>query len=442
MDVLISVIVPVYQAEAYLVQCVDSIVGQTIRSLEIILVDDGSSDRSPEICDEYGKQDARIHVIHKKNEGISAARNTGLDAAHGDYIAFVDSDDWIEADMLQVLVEACEQNHTDIAFCRRITVNPKGIWRGKQEPARILSAKEMLEETLMHRIGHVTLWDKLYRSHLFQDVRFPIGEIYEDEAVFYPLIRKAEAIFYTGTAHYYHRIREDSITHRKFSYERARVKYERVSKMEEGIREDYPELLPLMKYHRAYTDYEMLNFYLSVGGELSEKEEQVLRERFTQSFPSMLELWKPGDRAWREAVWIRLGIWDNICRMEEDARTACESLSEELRKKIDLENDTFTNRLFRREEYFSIERDLKKLEQLREENKSLRSEINKLKENQKENQKLRGETMALQNENQDLRSKLQELTESTSYNAGRILTWPARKLKSTVKRSKAEKNRG
>ena len=116
-NVKISIIVPVYKVEKYLDKCVNSIVGQTYKNLEIILVDDGSPDNCPAMCDEWAQKDSRIKVIHKKNGGLSSARNAGLDACTGDYIGFVDSDDWIEPDMYEYLLNIGMKNNADVSRC-------------------------------------------------------------------------------------------------------------------------------------------------------------------------------------------------------------------------------------------------------------------------------------------------------------------------------------
>ena len=127
MDVLVSVVVPVYKVEKYINKCIDSIINQTYKNLEIILVDDGSPDRCPQICDEYAKKDNRIKVIHKKNSGLGAARNTGIDAAKGEYIGFVDSDDWIMPNMYEEMVNCCENYQVPICECTISFIDENGI---------------------------------------------------------------------------------------------------------------------------------------------------------------------------------------------------------------------------------------------------------------------------------------------------------------------------
>lgn len=168
----ISVIVPVYKVEEYLPKCLDSIINQTYKNLEIILVDDGSPDNSGKICDEYAEKDNRIKVIHKENGGVARARNAGLDAASGDYIGFVDSDDWIEKDMYELLMENAKAYDADISMCGE-TVYEKGVCVSKREAERT----EVIDKTgTKKRVvvgGNMGLiWNKLIKSSALNNIRF------------------------------------------------------------------------------------------------------------------------------------------------------------------------------------------------------------------------------------------------------------------------------
>lgn len=184
---LISVIVPVYQAEKYLTRCLDSILAQSLSDYELLLIDDGSTDGSGVLCDKYAKADERVRVIHQKNGGAAAARNAGLDAAAGDWIAFIDSDDWVHPDYLRVLHEAAMQRNADLVACRYVTV------RGGSKPADetmipLFSEQNAEEYWIGDRTGATVPWGKLYRRELFREVRYPVGRIGEDEFVTYRLI--------------------------------------------------------------------------------------------------------------------------------------------------------------------------------------------------------------------------------------------------------------
>lgn len=184
---LISVIVPVYKAEAFIARCVDSILSQTLPEFEMILVDDGSPDGSGAICDEYARRDGRVRVIHRENGGAAAARNTGLDFASGDWIAFIDSDDIAHPDYLRFLHEAVVNNHADVAACRYKSFSDEyELTCG--EAFYKLSPDTPESYWVGDRTGATVPWGKLYERSLFEGVRFPEGRIGEDEFVTYKIL--------------------------------------------------------------------------------------------------------------------------------------------------------------------------------------------------------------------------------------------------------------
>ena len=180
---LISIIVPVYNVEAYLDRCMESILKQTYKRLEIILVDDGSTDSSREKCDTYAKQDSRIKVIHKKNGGLSDARNAGLALATGDYIGYVDSDDWIEPDMYQCLYDACVEHDAELAVCRYFREYQDRTEAGGTGKIVPLSRDELLKIYISGNDEYViynSVWSKLFKRELVADMIFPKGRNSED----------------------------------------------------------------------------------------------------------------------------------------------------------------------------------------------------------------------------------------------------------------------
>ena len=187
---LISVIIPVYNVEKYLDRCIESVVNQTYRNLEIILVDDGSPDRCPQICDDWSTKDPRIRVIHKANGGLSSARNTGLQNSNGEYLYFIDSDDWIELDMLQSLYDACSHNDVLLSVCGRYVhfENNNSIQIDKCPAANeIMPSKVFVSHMLIGDHCDSCAWDKLFHKSLLVDIRFPEGRIYEDVAIMYKI---------------------------------------------------------------------------------------------------------------------------------------------------------------------------------------------------------------------------------------------------------------
>ena len=175
---MISVIVPIYNAEQYLSTCVESICGQTYHDLEIILVNDGSTDRSLDICNDLAQKDRRIQVIHKQNSGPSESRNMGLDIAKGEYIAFVDSDDCMHPRMLEILLNALIDTGSDIAMCDFQYADNQHVKLQERENSdiKIYKEDEMFELLWRENVKIVVQWNKLYKKKIFSDLRFPVGK--------------------------------------------------------------------------------------------------------------------------------------------------------------------------------------------------------------------------------------------------------------------------
>lgn len=215
MQSLISVIVPVYKVEKYLRKCVDSIISQTYTNLEIILVDDGSPDNCPKICDEYAKQDSRVKVIHKENGGLSDARNAGMAVATGEYISFIDSDDWIENNMLEILLKEITENNCDIASCGINMVwednRPKEILFPFEGKIIINGAESALDHLISNKYIVQTVWNKLYRKDTIVKILFPFGKINEDEYWTWQALAASEKIVCIGNPMYNYLQREGSI---------------------------------------------------------------------------------------------------------------------------------------------------------------------------------------------------------------------------------------
>ena len=207
MEELISVIVPIYNVEKYLNKCIESIINQSYSNLEIILVDDGSKDSSGIMCDSYILKDKRIKVIHKENGGLSDARNVGIDKAKGEYIVFIDSDDWIDEKMIEILYNIIKKNNSDISICDYFLAYNEEIQTQKEDIEIInLSNIEALKKIYDKDLGvcMIVAWNKLYKRNLFKDdIRYPYGKIHEDEFTTYKLLYKAEKISYTKQKMYY-----------------------------------------------------------------------------------------------------------------------------------------------------------------------------------------------------------------------------------------------
>jgi len=223
---LISVIVPVYNVEKYLPQCINSILNQTIKNLEIILVDDGSLDNSGEICDEFSRKDNRIVVIHKENNGLSSARNAGLEIATGNYLGFVDSDDWLDENMYETLLNLIKDTNSDISCCKffKTADGEEKIPPIDNEVIKSFNNLEGLNNFYTDLYTQtVVAWNKLYTRKLFDNVIYPTGKIHEDEGTTYKLFYKANKITYTNRALYYYRTTPNSITTSKFTQKRLDI---------------------------------------------------------------------------------------------------------------------------------------------------------------------------------------------------------------------------
>ncbi len=221
---VISVIVPVFRVEQYLQKCIDSVLQQIFSDLELILVDDGSDDGSPAICDAAAQQDARVRVIHQANAGLSGARNTGLEHARGDYIYLLDSDDYIHPQTLELMLSRIRQDNSMMAICNLRYVDENG-----QEIARRIGESPIIKDEVLDRTRAVnTLCDKknwyyimpcnkLYVRHLFDEIRFPVGKLHEDQFVAHELLWKCERVSILKEQLYYYLQRSSSIMGQGFS---------------------------------------------------------------------------------------------------------------------------------------------------------------------------------------------------------------------------------
>lgn len=224
---LVSVIVPIYNVEPYLRPCMDSICGQTYRQLEILLIDDGSTDGCGGICGQYAESDPRITVVHKENGGLSSARNAGLDIATGTYVAFVDADDAIHPRFIETLVGACEDYGCDIAQCDFLAVAEQSskLPLNTQRPYRFLTGKQALHELCAgtEDVKYVVAWNKVYRQNLFDGIRYPVGRIHEDEFTAHRVLWKARKMAVIHQYLYYYLQRAESIVGRPYSMKRLDV---------------------------------------------------------------------------------------------------------------------------------------------------------------------------------------------------------------------------
>lgn len=288
MQPLISVIVPVYKVEAYLPACVESVLGQTYQNFELILVDDGSPDNCPQICDDFAARDARIRVIHKENGGLSSARNAGIDLARGEYLAFLDSDDLWSPLFLDRLYRAIQEADADFSVClfRRFSDSlPEGL--PKSADTEILTQREAYECFFnLRNENMVVAWNKLYSRKLFDSVRYPVGQIHEDEAVIHEIIGGAETVAWVDEAHYYYRQAPDSITNAKFSLKRLdemKAKEQRIAWFEARNMQDLADRTGIIYLSN------LMRLYRTVQAELADRKEaqaacRMIYDRFCELY--------------------------------------------------------------------------------------------------------------------------------------------------------------
>lgn len=256
---MVSVIIPVYNTEKYLRQCLDSVLAQTYSDWEAILVDDGSTDTSGTICDEYADADKRVRVIHRVNGGLSAARNSGIDVAIGEWLVFVDSDDAISTDHIERLAQTVSLTGADIA-CGGFAFNPAHLGKGSRK-VNVLDSDDAISRTL-HQTLSVTnsSWGKIYKSEIFTDLRFTPGRWYEDLDLFYRLYARVRHIAFVDEQMYFYRQHDASFT-QKWTTRRLDV-LKVMEDMQGWFEENKPALLTAVhdRYFAAACNmYRLLN---------------------------------------------------------------------------------------------------------------------------------------------------------------------------------------
>lgn len=217
-DVLVSIIIPVYNVRPYLTEALDSAINQTYNNIEIIIIDDGSTDGSEIVCDEYKKQDKRIQIIHQENKGLSAARNIGLRMATGEYVVFMDSDDAYSLDFVSIMVNAIISNNSDLVICRcsiHRTNNKMTQSNSNSIEPRINCGEYNCIETLHEYINgsiNAGVWNKIYKKNLWNNIEFPVGRFYEDQDTMFRIISLCDRVCVIDQPLYFYRKRSDSIT--------------------------------------------------------------------------------------------------------------------------------------------------------------------------------------------------------------------------------------
>lgn len=255
---MISVIIPIYNVSRYLPQCMKSVLSQSYQDLEIILVDDGSTDDCPRMCDNYKEQDARVRVIHKKNGGLSDARNAGMKIATGEWTCFVDSDDWLDQEAIMKLYQFAIENRCEVVQGNiYYTYDDHLLYRQaskKEQKRTLLSRHEAMRELIINNRVKNFAWGKLYKTNIIRDLEFPIGKYFEDSFWQHHVIDRVQRYGIIDEPLCYYRQRGDSIS--GMPSNRRNDFMEGNRERMEFVRNRYPDLFPLMK--RKYKDWDIL----------------------------------------------------------------------------------------------------------------------------------------------------------------------------------------
>jgi len=286
---LISVIVPIYQVEDYLIECLDSIINQEYTNLEIILVDDGSKDKCPEICDDYELKDNRIKVIHKPNGGLSDARNAGLEIAKGKYICFVDSDDVLNKSFVSILYDNIKDTGADISICDFLSMKSMSEISDNNitNNFKLYTKEEILNEFYKKQSLRLVLaWNKLYKRKIWKNIRYPKGKVHEDEFVIHHILDNINKLVISDSKLYYYRQRENSIT--------SVYNKKRLNALE--ALEDRLEFYKKQTNEKMYNNT-LYNFFFSIRHHLKQMKgieefkdiENSLKKKYDQTYRDLLK---------------------------------------------------------------------------------------------------------------------------------------------------------
>ena len=275
---LISIVIPVYNVQDYLNKCLDSVLNQTYNNIEIILVDDGSTDKSGEICDKYNEKDNRIQVIHKQNGGLSDARNVGIKNARGKYITFVDSDDYLELDYIEYLYNLIKKYNTKMSICSYYIENIKGKRSdsGEGYKEELMSTEDALYRMLVEKGYSVSACAKMYELKLFDDVCYPVGKLCEDNGTTYKLIEKCEYIAYGNLSKYIYLKRDNSIMNSEFNIKKMDL-ITLTDEMYSYLKPKYPSLTDALNRRKNYTRFSILRQLVTAKNGNKELENEMAK---------------------------------------------------------------------------------------------------------------------------------------------------------------------
>ena len=298
---IVSVIVPVYNVENYLIDCLDSLIAQSMDNIEIILVDDGSTDDCPSICDAYAQSDKRIKVIHQENKGLSDARNAGIGIASAGYIMFVDSDDYVDRDFCLLAYKTITETNSDMVVFGYDKINVTGTPIGDSCIHKNICGPATTEEALCYISSEQIqeyAWNKIYRKELFAEIRYPSGELWEDMATTYLLINKCRTVFIIPDILYHYRIRPYSLSYHT-PKEQIEIIVNRHVDAYEYLLTSYPKAAELMRKRSFKDKIYYCTFYRNEPNDLYRK----YRQELSQAKLTMKEL---GKRLWLKKMLICL----------------------------------------------------------------------------------------------------------------------------------------
>ena len=282
---MISVIVPIYNVSEYLPKCIESIINSTYKNLEIILVDDGSTDASSVICDDYAKMDSRIKVIHKKNGGLSDARNKGIDIANGEYISFVDSDDYIDDNLYEYTIKEFDENIDIIVFGRYIEYETKTDISVPQKNY-ITTGKNALIDLANFKGFDMAVWDKIYKKSIIGNLRFPFGKQNEDYYLTYKLLDNAENVKFIQKPFYHYVQRQNSISRGKnICFDAVDGSIEEVN----YIRQKYPDLIEVALTNQFFAYVCIYNVAIKQKIKVTSEQRKIIKSNSWNLLNSVLK---------------------------------------------------------------------------------------------------------------------------------------------------------
>ena len=286
---LITVVIPIYKVEEYLRECIDSILGQTYKNLEIILVDDGSPDKCGKICDEYASKDDRCIVIHQENQGLSGARNSGIQIAKGAYITFVDSDDYVNKDMIEIMYNHMVEDNADMVVAGFESFFEDGTKSSNDHGGKVfkLSKEEALDCFLFNDYLTPCACGKLYKTSLWKGIRFPKGKLFEDQFTIYKIIDLTQRIIYLSEPMYHYRKRSGSIGHSNFS-EKTYDLYAAINEEFNYINDKYAEKCPNIIVAKIFWEIVFVNMMILSNY----KDTSVINKVQSFSFSNIRTVWQ------------------------------------------------------------------------------------------------------------------------------------------------------